>query len=155
MRQLPKAIPELDGGLFLPRPVVELLEAVLLERERALVALDTPEAEIDRTIHAELRQLLRAGGLVATHLDPGEVPHHRAQVSVGAAAPLACSSELAAPAGRRASMSKAPTMAPRKIRMVAGIGGATPAKAPKNRIITAKMPSKSRPFTACCNAWAS
>ncbi len=63
MRQLPKAIPELDGGLFLPRPVVELLEAVLLERERALVALDTPEAEIDRTIHAELRQLLRLGGL--------------------------------------------------------------------------------------------
>ena len=27
MRQLPKAIPELDGGLFLPRPVVELLES--------------------------------------------------------------------------------------------------------------------------------
>ncbi len=63
MRQLPKAIPELDGGLFLPRPVVELLEAVLLERERALASSDTPEAEVERAIHLELRQLLRLGGL--------------------------------------------------------------------------------------------
>lgn len=63
MRQLPKAIPELDGGLFLPRPVVELLEAVLLERERALAGLETADAAIDRTIHAELRELLRLGGL--------------------------------------------------------------------------------------------
>ena len=32
MRQLPKAIPELDGGLFVPRPVVDLLDALLTER---------------------------------------------------------------------------------------------------------------------------
>ncbi len=63
MRQLPKAIPELDGGLFLPRPLVELLEAVLLERERALATADTPDAETDRVIHVELRHLLRLNGL--------------------------------------------------------------------------------------------
>lgn len=65
MRQLPKAIPELDGGLFLPRPVVELLEAVLMTHEQAL--RHSPEkggdAALDLTVLAELRQLLRLTGL--------------------------------------------------------------------------------------------
>lgn len=61
MRQLPKAIPELDGGLFLPRPVVELLEAVLIEHEKTL----DPRApdDVDRQVLDELRQLLRMTGL--------------------------------------------------------------------------------------------
>ncbi len=66
MRQLPKAIPELDGGLFLPRPVVELLEAVLIEHERALRDRGAPEAltetETRAAVLAELRQLLRLHG---------------------------------------------------------------------------------------------
>ncbi len=70
MRQLPKAIPELDGGLFLPRPVVELLEAVLIEHERALRGRGSREAstEVDieaetrAAVLAELRTLLRLTG---------------------------------------------------------------------------------------------
>jgi hypothetical protein len=63
MRQLPKAIPELDGGLFLPRPVVELLDAVLIERDRALRQADPAGEGQDLRVLAELRQLLRLGGL--------------------------------------------------------------------------------------------
>ncbi len=72
MRQLPKAIPELDGGLFLPRPVVELLEAVLNEDEAALraspaTATDSPADAGDRerrlVVLGELRRLLRMTGL--------------------------------------------------------------------------------------------
>ncbi len=60
MRQLPKAIPELDGGLFLPRPVVELLEAVLADHESALcrAARSGTDTELSLTVLAELRQLL-------------------------------------------------------------------------------------------------
>ncbi len=65
MRQLPKAIPELDGGLFLPRAVVELLEAVLVRHEAALchAAQAGADTELDLTVLAELRQLLRLTGL--------------------------------------------------------------------------------------------
>ncbi len=65
MRQLPKAIPELDGGLFLPRPVVELLEAVLASHERGLreAAGGGRDPGLDLTVLAELRQLLRLTGL--------------------------------------------------------------------------------------------
>lgn len=64
MRQLPKAIPELDGGLFLPRPVVELLEAVLITHERSLSASRaSPDADLDLRVLAELRQLLRLTGM--------------------------------------------------------------------------------------------
>ncbi len=63
MRQLPKAIPELDGGLFLPRPVVELLDAVLIERERELRKADPPAESLDLRVLTELRQLLRLNGL--------------------------------------------------------------------------------------------
>ena len=70
MRQLPKAVPELDGGLFLPRPVAELLEAVLLEDE-ALMRAAAPAAAASqasaRTLRllvlGELRHLLRMTGL--------------------------------------------------------------------------------------------
>lgn len=65
MRQLPKAIPELDGGLFLPRPVVELLEAVLVTHERVLCTAGLPgdgEADLDLCVLAELRQLMRLTG---------------------------------------------------------------------------------------------
>ncbi len=67
MRQLPKAIPELDGGLFLPRPVAELLEAVLNEEEAALRTgggLVDPGARAMRmAVLGELRRLLRMTGL--------------------------------------------------------------------------------------------
>jgi hypothetical protein len=70
MRQLPKAVPELDGGLFLPRPVAELLEAVLLEDEVLLRAAGptTPAAQApDRAMRlvvlGELRHVLRMTGL--------------------------------------------------------------------------------------------
>ena len=65
MRQLPKAIPELDGGLFLPRPVVELLEAVLSSHEHVLVqaARGGTDTELDLTVLSELRHLLRLTGL--------------------------------------------------------------------------------------------
>lgn len=66
MRQLPKAIPELDGGLFLPRPVVELLEAVLLAHEQSLRACARPsgaDLALDLTVLTELRQLLRLTGM--------------------------------------------------------------------------------------------
>lgn len=65
MRHLPKAIPELDGGLFLPRPVVELLEAVLMTHEQALcdAARADTQIELDLTVLVELRQLLRLTGL--------------------------------------------------------------------------------------------
>ncbi len=73
MRQLPKAIPELDGGLFLARPVVELLEAVLLQHETLLrdarparaaaVPGEADESDDpDRKVLAELRELLRMTG---------------------------------------------------------------------------------------------
>ncbi len=61
MRQLPKAIPELDGGLFVPRPVLELLEAVLAQHEQLLRR--APESAVDLTVLDELRQLLRLTGL--------------------------------------------------------------------------------------------
>ena len=63
MRQLPKAIPELDGGLFLPRPVVELVDAVLIERDRALRLSDPAAESLDLRVLTELRPLLRLGGL--------------------------------------------------------------------------------------------
>ena len=77
MRQLPKAIPELDGGLFLPRPVVELLEAVLNEDEAALRAraanpapganplpdADATDGAMRLVVLGELRRLLRMTGL--------------------------------------------------------------------------------------------
>ncbi len=65
MRQLPKAIPELDGGLFLPRPVVELLEAVLLDHEQSLrhAAGQGADTAQDLTVLAQLRQSLRLTGL--------------------------------------------------------------------------------------------
>jgi hypothetical protein len=62
MRQLPKAIPELDGGLFVPRPVVDLLNALLIERERDLRRLPDDGASNDLTVVCELRQLLRLAG---------------------------------------------------------------------------------------------
>ncbi|MEY2618204.1 MAG: hypothetical protein RL522_1206 [Pseudomonadota bacterium] len=61
MRQLPKAIPELDGGIFVPRPVLELLEAVLADHERLLHG--QPDATLDLTVLGELRQLLRLNGI--------------------------------------------------------------------------------------------
>ncbi len=61
MRQLPKAIPELDGGVFLPRPVLELLEAVLIEHEQLLHRQGDPAQGL--TVLAELRQLLRLTGM--------------------------------------------------------------------------------------------
>ena len=63
MRQLPKAIPELDGGLFLPRPVVELLDAVLIEQDRSLRQTDPSAQGLDLRVLTELRHLLRLGGL--------------------------------------------------------------------------------------------
>ena len=65
MRQLPKAIPELDGGLFLPRPVVELLEAVLSNHEQSLrlAATRGTDTGLDQAVLAHLRQLLRMTGL--------------------------------------------------------------------------------------------
>jgi hypothetical protein len=63
MRQLPKAIPELDGGLFLPRPVVELLDAVLIEQDRSLRQTDPSAQSLDLRVLTELRHLLRLGGL--------------------------------------------------------------------------------------------
>ncbi len=60
MRHLPKAIPELDGGLFMPQPVVELLEAVLMEYQA--LATRVPDAPTDRIVLDELRQLLRWTG---------------------------------------------------------------------------------------------
>ncbi|MDH4378116.1 MAG: hypothetical protein QE494_17620 [Ramlibacter sp.] len=62
MRQLPKAIPELDGGLFVPRPVVDLLDALLTERERDLRQVLDDTAANDLTVVSELRHLLRLGG---------------------------------------------------------------------------------------------
>ena len=62
MKQLPKAIPELDGGLFVPRPVVDLLDALLIERERDLRQVPNDMAANDLTVVSELRQLLRLGG---------------------------------------------------------------------------------------------
>ncbi len=62
MRQLPKAIPELDGGLFVPRPVVDLLDAWLIERERDLRQMLDDAVANDLTVVCELRQLLRLGG---------------------------------------------------------------------------------------------
>ncbi|TFY98534.1 hypothetical protein [Ramlibacter rhizophilus] len=59
MRQLPKAIPELDGGLFLPRQVVDLLEVVLDEHDRMLQAGERRES---RVVLGELRELLRMTG---------------------------------------------------------------------------------------------
>lgn len=61
MRQLPKAIPELDGGVFVPRPVLELLEAVLVRHEQLL--LQTAGADLDQTVLSELRHLLRLTGV--------------------------------------------------------------------------------------------
>ncbi len=61
MRQLPKAIPELDGGIFVPRRVLELLEAVLAEHEHLLHR--QPEAQVDLTALTELRHLLRLDGV--------------------------------------------------------------------------------------------
>lgn len=60
MRQLPKAIPELDGGLFLPRPVLELLEAVLADHESMLLRQGDPRQDL--AVLTELRQLLRFTG---------------------------------------------------------------------------------------------
>ena len=60
MRQLPKAIPELDGGLFLPRQVVDLLEAVLIDHEEAVRA--QPRQEDKLVVMRELRELLRLTG---------------------------------------------------------------------------------------------
>ncbi len=60
MRHLPKAIPELDGGLFLPQPVVELLEAVLEEHQA--LATRVPDAPTDRIVLEELTRLLRFTG---------------------------------------------------------------------------------------------
>ncbi len=66
MRQLPKAIPELDGGLFLPRPVVELLEAMLVQHEQALRQRPAGEPaggeDPDLLALRQLRLLLRLGG---------------------------------------------------------------------------------------------
>ncbi|MBL0419808.1 hypothetical protein JI739_05565 [Ramlibacter sp. AW1] len=59
MRQLPKAIPELDGGLFLPRQVVDLLEATLSEQERMLGERAGEEHQV---VVRELRELLRLTG---------------------------------------------------------------------------------------------
>jgi len=62
MRQLPKAIPELDGGVFLPRPVLELLEAVLIEHEQQLLQRQA-ESDVELAVLHELRQLLRLTGV--------------------------------------------------------------------------------------------
>jgi hypothetical protein len=60
MKQFPKAIPELDGGLFLPRQVVDLLEVVLDGHERLLEGRDG--AGDDAIVLAQLRELLRMTG---------------------------------------------------------------------------------------------
>ena len=60
MRHLPKAIPELDGGLFLPQPVVELLEAVLVEHQS--LAARVPDAPTDPIVLDELQLQLRFTG---------------------------------------------------------------------------------------------
>lgn len=60
MRKLPRAIPELDGGLFVPRQVAELLEAVLVDYEHSLG--EQPETGDARLVLGELRDLLRMSG---------------------------------------------------------------------------------------------
>ncbi|MEJ7930970.1 hypothetical protein WG922_13400 [Ramlibacter sp. AN1015] len=62
MRQLPKAIPELDGGLFLPRQVVDLLETVLCDHERMLRARPHEGGEEQFVVLRETRELLRMTG---------------------------------------------------------------------------------------------
>jgi len=63
MRQLPKAIPELDGGIFVPRPVLELLEAVLMHHEQLLgQQVHQADMRIDLAVLTELRTLLRLNG---------------------------------------------------------------------------------------------
>jgi hypothetical protein len=60
MKQLPKAIPELDGGLFVPRQVVDLLEAVLDEHGRLIDS--RADAADGALVLAQLRDLLRLAG---------------------------------------------------------------------------------------------
>ena len=61
MTQLPKAIPELDGGLYLPRQVVDLLESVLNEHE--VLLRQQGEAREALTVLDETRELLRMTGV--------------------------------------------------------------------------------------------
>jgi hypothetical protein len=60
MKQLPKAIPELDGGLFVPSPVVDLLEAVLDDHGRLIDARG--DADDGTLVLGQLRELLRMAG---------------------------------------------------------------------------------------------
>ncbi|AEG93414.1 hypothetical protein [Ramlibacter tataouinensis] len=60
MRKLPRAIPELDGGLFVPRQVAELLETVLTDYEQGLGG--QPGSGEARLVLSELRDLLRMTG---------------------------------------------------------------------------------------------
>ncbi len=60
MKHIPKAIPELDGGLFLPRQVVDLVEVVL--DDYALVVAEREDAGQDLAVVGQLRELLRMTG---------------------------------------------------------------------------------------------
>ncbi len=57
MRKLPKAIPELNGGLFVPKQVADLLEVVLRDHAAALAA-GGDEAVVQRQVMGELQDLL-------------------------------------------------------------------------------------------------
>lgn len=55
MKKLPKAIPELNGGLFVPKQVVDVLDRVLGDHQSLLCG---EGAERDRAALLELKDLL-------------------------------------------------------------------------------------------------
>lgn len=55
MKKLPKAIPELNGGLFVPKQVVDLLERVLNDHQGLL---EGEQHARDRLALLELKDLL-------------------------------------------------------------------------------------------------
>ncbi|HSW20174.1 MAG TPA: hypothetical protein VLJ86_23335 [Ramlibacter sp.] len=59
MKQLPRAIAELDGGLFLPRQLVDLVEALLVEHEQLVMEREDSQS---LAVLEQTRQLLRFTG---------------------------------------------------------------------------------------------
>jgi len=55
MKKFPKAIPELNGGLFVPKQVVDLLERVLDDHQGLLERSGSPR---DRAALLEVKDLL-------------------------------------------------------------------------------------------------
>jgi hypothetical protein len=74
MKKLPKAIPELNGGLFVPKQVVDLIERVLDDHQGLLERAPSPRDQLALLEVKDLLGLEPFGTVLPSAADQLDIP---------------------------------------------------------------------------------